>query len=236
VNTRARSPRSPGRSPAAIRPTLLARIALGAFGVWIASIGARAQLRHGPVQNTSVGRWLLGGVLAHDAVIAPAVFVLGALIARWSPARVRQALAAILLIGGSVLIVGWPEVLRKGRGANPTVGPLDYGRNLLIVLVAVICGVVLIATAPSVAARSRRRRAEKASKAREAAARAEAKRAAAADEAASEATAATHTTTPADNPAPQSIIDADADADVDADEVHSPGEDDLPGDSADPHE
>jgi hypothetical protein len=172
------------------------------------------------VQNASVGRWLLGGVLAHDAVIAPAVFVLGALIARWSRARVRQALAAILLIGGSVLVVGWPEVLRKGRGANPTVGPLDYGRNLLIVLFAVVCGVVLIATAPTVAVRSRRRRAEKARKAREAAA----------DEAAAEATAATHTTMIAADPTSQLIVD------VDVEEEHSPGQEDVPGDAVDQRE
>jgi hypothetical protein len=139
-----------------ISPLLVARIALGAFGVWVASIGLRALLRGHPfAANAPVGRWLVSGVLAHDAVIAPTVFLLGAVTVRLVGPRTRQALAAILLIGGSVLIVGLPDVLRKGRNANPTVTPLDYTRNLLIVLLAVVGGVVL-ATAAS-ALRQRRR-------------------------------------------------------------------------------
>ena len=139
-----------------ISPLLVARIALGAFGVWVASIGLRALLRGHPfAANAPVGRWLVSGVLAHDAVIAPTVFLLGAVTVRLAGPRTRQALAAILLIGGSVLIVGLPDVLRKGHNANPTVTPLDYTRNLLIVLLAVVGGVGL-ATAAS-ALRQRRR-------------------------------------------------------------------------------
>lgn len=139
-----------------ISPLLVARIGLGAFGVWVASIGLRALLRGHPfAANAPVGRWLVSGVLAHDAVIAPTVFLLGAVTVRLAGPRIRQALAAILLIGGSVLIVGLPDVLRKGHNANPTVTPLDYTRNLLIVLLAVVGGVVL-ATAAS-ALRQRRR-------------------------------------------------------------------------------
>lgn len=145
-----------------ISPLLLARIALGAFGVWVASIGLRALLRGHPfAANAPVGRWLIGGVLAHDAVIAPTVFLLGAVTVRLAGPRTRQALAAILLIGGSVLIVGLPDVLRKGHNANPTVTPLDYTRNLLIVLLAVVGGVVL-ATATSALRQRRRERARRA--------------------------------------------------------------------------
>ncbi len=139
-----------------ISPLLAARVALGAFGVWVASIGLRALLRGHPfAANAPVGRWLIGGVLAHDAIIAPTVFVLGAVTVRLAGPRVRQALAAILLIGGSVLIVGLPDVLRKGHNANPTVTPLDYTRNLIIVLLAVVGG-VLLTTAASALWRRRR--------------------------------------------------------------------------------
>lgn len=141
----------------AVRPVLLTRVALAAFGVWVASIGARLLLAPGrpAYLAESAGRWLLGGVVVHDAVIAPTVFLLGALVVRFTGTRTRQALAAILLIGGSVLIVGLPNALRKGTNANPTVNPLDYNRNLVIVLLAVVAGVTLSALAA--AARERRR-------------------------------------------------------------------------------
>lgn len=143
-----------------ITPLLAARIALGAFGVWVASIGLRALLRGHPfAANAPVGRWLIGGVLAHDAIIAPTVFLLGAVTVRLAGPRIRQALAAILLIGGSALIVGLPDVLRKGHNANPTVTPLDYTRNLIIVLLAVVGGVVLSAAATGLRQRRRERRA-----------------------------------------------------------------------------
>ena len=139
-----------------ISPLLAARVALGAFGVWVASIGLRALLRGHPfAANAPVGRWLIGGVVAHDAIIAPTVFVLGAVTVRLAGPRVRQALAAILLIGGSVLIVGLPDVLRKGHNANPTVTPLDYTRNLIIVLLAVVGGVLLTTVAPAMWRRRR---------------------------------------------------------------------------------
>lgn len=148
VNVRDK-PRKTTALASAIRPALLARIALAAFGVWVASIGARMLLlsRRPSFLTESAGRWLLGGVLAHDAVIAPTVFLLGAVLTRFTGARTRQALAAILLIGGSVLIVGLPNALRKGTNANATVNPLDYNRNLAIVLLAVVGGVTLSALA-----------------------------------------------------------------------------------------
>jgi hypothetical protein len=138
---------------------LLARVALGAFGLWVLSIGARGLLRGHPfAANAPVGRWLLGGVLVHDALIAPVVFVLCAAAARLAGVRVRQALAAILLIGGSVLVVGLPDVLRKGHNANATVTPLDYSLNLAIVLLAVIGGTVIVTAAGPLRERRRVRR------------------------------------------------------------------------------
>lgn len=154
--SRSRFRSGPAVGTLSISPLLVARIALGAFGVWVGSIGLRALLRGHPfAANAPVGRWLVSGVLAHDAVIAPTVFLLGAVTVRLAGPRTRQALAAILLIGGSVLIVGLPDVLRKGHNANSTVTPLNYTRNLLIVLLAVVAGVVL--TTAASALRQRRR-------------------------------------------------------------------------------
>lgn len=135
---------------------LPARIALGGFGLWVLSIGARGLLKGHPfAANEPVGKWLLGGVIVHDALIAPVVFVLCAVTYRVAGVRVRQALAAILLIGGSAVIVGLPDVLRKGHNSNPTVTPLDYTGDLVIVLSAVVGGVLLVTVAGAVRGRRR---------------------------------------------------------------------------------
>ena len=91
----------------------------------------------------STGRWLLGGLILHDAVLAPFVFVTGYLAYRVTGPRVRRALAAVLLIAGSALFVSLPEFLLPPGNTNPTVHPLDYGRDLAIVGGSVIAAAAL---------------------------------------------------------------------------------------------
>jgi hypothetical protein len=145
-----------------MRVSTALRLAVGAggvamigFGVWTlwvekAHIGLPA----------SIGRWLLGGVIGHDAILAPLVFLACALAGRYTGARVRRALALFLLAGGSLVIVGLPDLLRSGDNPNPTVTPLDYPRNLTISLGAVAVIAVLSVLPGGV--RDRRRRAREA--------------------------------------------------------------------------
>jgi hypothetical protein len=107
-------------------------VAMIGFGVWTLWV---EKARIG--QPASIGRWLVGGVIGHDAILAPAVFLACALAGRYTGARVRRALALFLLAGGSLVIVGLPDILRSGDNPNPTVTPLDYPRNLTIALGAV---------------------------------------------------------------------------------------------------
>lgn len=65
---------------------------------------------------SGVAYWLLGGVAAHDAVLAPAVFVLCWLAARRATPRVRTILAAALLVAGATTLVAAP-ILLHGRVA-----------------------------------------------------------------------------------------------------------------------
>ena len=132
----------------------LAMIAFGAWTFWRERdhIGVPA----------SIGRWLLGGVIGHDAILAPVVFLGCALAGRFTGARVRRALALFLLAGGSLVIVGLPDILRSGDNPNPTVTPLDmdYPRNLMIALSAV--GLIAVLTVVPGGVRDRRRRAREA--------------------------------------------------------------------------
>jgi hypothetical protein len=142
-----------------MRAVTAARIALGAGGLVVFGVGARGLLTGHPfASNAPVGRWLLGGVIVHDGLIAPTTFLLGALAYRFTSVRVRRSLAAFLLVGGSVVIVALPDVLRKGLNSNTTVTPLDYTRNLAIVLAAVAAAALLIPLAGTLRARRRARK------------------------------------------------------------------------------
>jgi len=76
-----------------------ARYALGAAGVALCLVGAWTFVTGVPARQwLGVGTWLAGGVVGHDALLAPAALVLGWLVlprvaARWRPV-LRTALLA----------------------------------------------------------------------------------------------------------------------------------------------
>ncbi|MBR7825750.1 hypothetical protein KDK95_05480 [Actinospica sp. MGRD01-02] len=125
------------------------RIGLGALGVATLGYGVYGLFEESGIRDeTAVGEWLIGGVIWHDFLLAPVVFALGAIAYRFTDARWRGRLAAVLLIGGSLTLISIPALLRQGLNRNTTVLPLDYARNLgvllavLVALVAAYAGVV----------------------------------------------------------------------------------------------
>ena len=101
--------------------------------------------------------WFGGGVVAHDAVLVPAVLLIAAAVVRWVPRPVRTVVQGALFVSGAVVLVAFPLAGGFGGGAgNPSANPLPYGRNLLLVLAAVwAASAVLVACN---ALRGRRRR------------------------------------------------------------------------------
>ncbi|MBC6461187.1 hypothetical protein [Actinomadura sp. HBU206391] len=81
--------------------------------------------------------WVGGLIVVHDAFLVPLVLLAGAATGRLrkpyrSPLRIALTTAALLCL------VALPAVAGIGRRAdNPSLLPLDYGRNLLIVLGAI---------------------------------------------------------------------------------------------------
>jgi hypothetical protein len=121
--------------------TRIFRLSLGTLGVGVLAYGVRGLLTERNISDhAAVGEWLVGGVIGHDALLAPVVFVLCAIAYRFTDARWRGRLAALLLIGGSLILISIPALLRKGLNSNKTVLPLDYARNLGVLL-AVLVGV-----------------------------------------------------------------------------------------------
>ena len=87
-------------------------------GTGIAVYGAVGLLTAPEIQQPrKVGYWLLGGVLLHDVVLAPVVFVLCWAAARRTTPRIRGYLAAALLVAGATTLVAAP-ILLHGRVAT----------------------------------------------------------------------------------------------------------------------
>lgn len=172
----------PTHFTATTKTALALRLLLGAGGVAMLGYGAWGVL-HGIHESAleSIGRWLLGGLILHDAVLAPIVFITGYIAYRITGPRVRRALAAILLIGGSAALVALPEFLLPPGNTNPTVHPLNYARDFAIVGGSVILAAalyVLLATRRERTVARRRARAGARRKAEEAAEAAQATEAA----------------------------------------------------------
>jgi hypothetical protein len=83
----------------------------------------------------NLARFVVGGALLHDLIVAPVVILLGVVLARTVPPAARAAVQAALAITGIVALFSYPLVRAYGLAAhNPTSLPHNYGRNLLLVL------------------------------------------------------------------------------------------------------
>ncbi|MGQ0678629.1 MAG: hypothetical protein ACT4OM_03045 [Actinomycetota bacterium] len=90
--------------------------------------------------------WFVGSALAHDMLLAPAVFALAVLVRKWVPARVRPTIQTGLIVAGSVAVVALPFVLgRGGPAGNPSALPRNYPLGLGLILAAVALATAVIA-------------------------------------------------------------------------------------------
>jgi hypothetical protein len=108
----------------------LAAVAYGAYGLLTA--GSRVPLG-------SWLTWFVGSALLHDLVIAPVWIGLGWLAARLLPSAARPAVVVGAVVTGVLTLVALPFVLGLGADPeNPSFLPREYGRNLLLIDVAVL--------------------------------------------------------------------------------------------------
>ncbi len=117
-----------------------ARTALGAVGVAAIAWGAWLVLTGGAATRpVAVATWLVGGLVLHDAVLAPVVVVAGWLVTRVLPPWLRAPVQGGILVIGVVTLASVPLLLGLGRRpGHPSADPLDYPRNLLVVVAVVV--------------------------------------------------------------------------------------------------
>jgi hypothetical protein len=123
------------------------RVGLGSVGVLVAGYGAWLLLtRTDTDQLVSALVWLAGGVVLHDAVLAPVVVVLGVLAARLLPGALGAPLAVVAVVLGSVTLMALPVLLGR-EPDNPTLLDRDYGWGWFVVASAVVvvvgCGTLV---------------------------------------------------------------------------------------------
>lgn len=116
-----------------------ARVLLVAAGAAVMAFGVVGFLLH-PDDTGPVASWvvLVAFAVGHDALFAPAVLVVAALVGRVVPGRAVPVVRGALLVSGALALVALPFVLGLGDDpAEPSALPLDYGRNLLVSLAVV---------------------------------------------------------------------------------------------------
>jgi len=139
-----------------------------ALGVGVGAYGAFRLLELGWGNLTATLVWLAGGVILHDAVLAPATIAVAALGTALLPTWLRAPAAGGLLVLGTVTLTAVPVL--GGFGAledNPTLLDRDYATGWLVLLALVLAGVVVWSALGQLTARLRKQPPRKADRAKE---------------------------------------------------------------------
>lgn len=117
--------------PAGARFWITAGVGWAAIG-W----GVRGIFSHSlDTRPANLAKFVVGGALLHDLLVAPLAILAGVLVARAVRGRARGPVQAALVVSAIVALFSWPLVRAYGLAAhNPTSLPHNYGRNLLVVL------------------------------------------------------------------------------------------------------
>lgn len=120
------------------------RVVVGAAGALLVAWGLVLLVGMGPQQLLAVATWLVGGVVLHDAVLAPVVVGLGVLAATRLTPRLRAPLVGLLVVLGPLTLAAVPVLGRFGaRADNPTLLDRPYwtGYLALVALAVVVAAV-----------------------------------------------------------------------------------------------
>jgi hypothetical protein len=116
-----------------------ARLCLGTLGAAVTAYGLVLLLGLGTDQLAAVLVWVVGGVVAHDGVLAPLVVALGVLVAVRAPSSWRTPLLWALVVLGPLTLVAVPVLGRFGAKAdNPTLLDRPYWLAYAVIVAVVL--------------------------------------------------------------------------------------------------
>ena len=137
------------------RGLTLARYAALGLGVLLGLYGAYLLLsRQSSDQIWSATRWLAGGVVFNDGLVAVAALVVGYAVTRLLPRAVRAPVVVGAVVLGSITLMAVPVLLSYGRkDDNPSLLDRDFVGGWFV-----FAGVVLVCVLVAVVLRLRRAR------------------------------------------------------------------------------
>ena len=144
-----------GSASRRVRPEVAVRAVVGLLGMAAAAYGAVLLLGLDGADLLDTVLWMAGGVVLHDAVVAPLTVLATVLLVRVVPASWRTSLTVGLVVLLGVTATAVPVLGRFGaRSDNPTLLDRDYTGGWLLLAAAVLLLAVLV---PVVGARVGRR-------------------------------------------------------------------------------
>ncbi|WP_375399235.1 hypothetical protein [uncultured Amnibacterium sp.] len=133
------------RTTQAVRGVL---IGIGVLGLaWSAYVLTQTVPPQGAL---NVAIWLAAAIVLHDGVLSPLAFganFLLRLVGRRVPAAVLAVVQVAVVVGVVLTLMVLPEIKAKALGPrNPSVVPLDYTLNLVVmwVVLAILAGIVSV--------------------------------------------------------------------------------------------
>jgi hypothetical protein len=114
------------------------RIGLLLLGLALLGLGGLVLLQEvNPKRYVGILTWFVGAIIIHDAIIAPTVFFTSLVLRRVRmPAVVVAIIQAALVIGGIILLLVVPEVIKKAIGTlSSSILPQNYALHLVVFLV-----------------------------------------------------------------------------------------------------
>jgi hypothetical protein len=122
------------------------RIALSVAGILLILFGAVRLVTTVPIGALVVlALWMIGAIVIHDGIIAPATVTIGWAIGKFIPPRARRYTQTFLIAGGLVTIIAIPLILRRGtQTASKALLQQNYAGNLTVLL-GIIAALSLLA-------------------------------------------------------------------------------------------
>jgi hypothetical protein len=139
------------------------RLLIGAVGVLAGAFGALRFLQLDLPDIVDAVLWLVGGVVVHDAILAPLTIGFTVLGMRVVPPQARTRVTVALIVIATVTVTAIPVLGRFGaRPDNPTLLPRSYVAGWLVFVAIVVVVTLLVGPAGRSLRRRRGRRVSRA--------------------------------------------------------------------------